>query len=317
MKTFKQFTTSANGSLKNTHIEHPEDSVLNGDLTVLNWFTENGKISAKIDGAPAIVWGRNPKTENFFVGTKSVFNKRLIKINESHEDIEKNHTRNVADILHECFNNLPRTDKIYQGDFIGFGGDDTYQPNTITYYFPEEVTHSVIIAPHTEYFAKNDLREATCKPISGFKMHDDTNRVLFVKPWVTIDEHRDDIKDMCDFARQMSTICEFPNDKQVKRIKQHLNACIRSDIEMDEITLEALAHDNECDVNVLRLWKLVESIKSDMFAYIDCENEIECYIGEERCDHEGYVLSNKYGTFKIVNREGFSRANFNLSPMNH
>ena len=79
MKTFKQYTTSSNGSLKNTHIEHPEDSVLNGDLTVLNWFTENGKISAKIDGAPAIVWGRNPRTENFFVGTKSVFNKRLLR----------------------------------------------------------------------------------------------------------------------------------------------------------------------------------------------------------------------------------------------
>ena len=57
MKTFNQFITDSNGSLKNTHIEHPEDSVLNGDLTVLNWFTENGKISAKIDGAPAIVWG--------------------------------------------------------------------------------------------------------------------------------------------------------------------------------------------------------------------------------------------------------------------
>ena len=27
---------------------------------------------------------------------------------------------------------------------------------------------------------------------------------------------------------------------------------------------------------------------------------------------EGYVLHNKYGTFKIVNRQGFSRANFNL-----
>ena len=50
----------------------------------------------------------------------------------------------------------------------------------------------------------------------------------------------------------------------------------------------------------------------DMFAYIDAENTVECYIGEERCDHEGYVLHNKYGTFKIVNREGFSRANFNL-----
>ena len=76
---------------KNTHIEHPEDSILNGDLTVLNWFTANGKISAKIDGAPAIVWGRNPASGNFFVGTKSVFNKKLIKINESHEDIDKNH----------------------------------------------------------------------------------------------------------------------------------------------------------------------------------------------------------------------------------
>jgi hypothetical protein len=317
MKTFKQFTTSANGSLKNTHIEHPEDSVLNGDLTVLNWFTENGKISAKIDGAPAIVWGRNPRTENFFVGTKSVFNKRLIKINESHEDIDKNHSGKVADILHECFDNLPRTDKIYQGDFIGLGGDDCYQPNTITYYFPEKVTQRIIIAPHTEYFAENDLREASCQPISRFRMDDETNRVLFVKPWVTIDEHRDDIKDMCDFTRQMSTICEFPDDKQVRRIKQHLNACIRADIEMDEITLEAIAHDNNCDVNVLRLWKLVETIKMDMFAYISCDDAMECYIGEEMCDHEGYVLHNKYGTFKIVNREGFSRANFNLSPMNH
>ena len=313
MKTFKQFTTSANGSLKNTHIEHPEDSVLNGDLTVLNWFTENGKISAKIDGAPAIVWGRNPKTENFFVGTKSVFNKKLIKINESHEDIDKNHEGNVANILHECFDNLPRTNNIYQGDFIGFGGEECYQPNTITYYFPEKVTQRIIIAPHTEYFAKNDLREASCQPISGFRMDDDTNRVLFVKPWVTIDEHRDDIKDMCDFARQMSTICEFPDDKQVRRIKQHLNACIRADIEMDDITLEALAHDNEIDVNVLRLWKLVESIKMDMFAYIDCDDTMECYIGEEMCDHEGYVMHNEFGTYKIVNREGFSKANFNLA----
>ena len=312
MKTFKQFTTSTNGSLKNTHIEHPEDSVLNGDLTVLNWFTENGKISAKIDGAPAIVWGRNPKTENFFVGTKSVFNKRLIKINESHEDIDKNHQGNVANILHECLDNLPRTDNIYQGDFIGFGGEECYQPNTITYYFPEKVTQRIIIAPHTEYFAENDLREASCQPLSRFRMDDDTNRVLFVKPWVTIDEHRDDIHELCKFARQMSTICEFPDDKQVRRIKQHLNACIRADIEMDEITLEALADDNNCDVNVLRLWKLVESIKMDMFAYIEAENTVECYIGEERCDHEGYVLHNKYGTFKIVNREGFSRANFNI-----
>ena len=299
--------------MKNTHIEHPEDSILNGDLSVLDWFTSNGKISAKIDGAPAIVWGTNPANGKQFVGTKSVFNKKLIKINHDHSEIERNHQGKVATILHHCLDYLPATTGIYQGDFIGFGGTDSYLPNTIRYYFPQIVTQKIIIAPHTEYFAEKDLRDAVAQTITKpFRMYRKDWDVLFVKPWVTIDEHRDDIKDMCDFARQMSTLCEFPNDKQVKRVKRHLNACIRADIEMDDITLEALAHDNEIDVNVLRLWKLVETIKMDMFAYIDADDSLECYIGEERCDHEGYVLHNKYGTFKIVNREGFSRANFNL-----
>ena len=86
---------------KNTHLEHPEDVILSGDLTVLNWFNstdvwDGANLSAKIDGAPAIVWGTNPATGNYFVGTKSVFNKKLIKINESHEDIDKNHTGTVS-----------------------------------------------------------------------------------------------------------------------------------------------------------------------------------------------------------------------------
>ena len=304
--------------MKNTHIEHPEDSILNGDLSVLNWFTENGKISAKIDGAPAIVWGTNPASGNFFVGTKSVFNKKLIKINESHEDIDKNHKMPVSDILHACFDNLPRTDRIFQGDFIGFGGTDKFLANTITYYFDDIVTENIIIAPHTEYFAEKDLREAVAQPIGDDVNYfwDNCDNVLFFEPYVTIDQNRDDIQDMCQFARQMSTLCEFPDDKQVKRIKRHLNACIKADIEMDDITLDALAHDNQIDVSVLRLWKLVQTIKMDMFAYIDCESIAECYIGEEMCDHEGYVLHNEFGTYKIVNREGFSHANFNLSPMN-
>ena len=50
--------------MKNTHINHPEDSVLTGDLSVLKWFTSKGNLSVKIDGSPAIVWGTNPKTGN-------------------------------------------------------------------------------------------------------------------------------------------------------------------------------------------------------------------------------------------------------------
>ena len=86
--------------MQNKHLEHPEDCVISGDLNVLNWFTANGNISAKIDGSPAIVWGTNPATNLFFVGTKSVFNKKLIKINHSHAEIDNNHSGKVATILH-------------------------------------------------------------------------------------------------------------------------------------------------------------------------------------------------------------------------
>ena len=116
---------------------------------------------------------------------------------------------NVADILHECFDNLPGTDNIYQGDFIGFGGEECYQPNTITYYFDEVVTNNIIIAPHTVYTAENDLRNAIVDNDAILHLESDNN-VLFVRPFVTIDENRDDIHDLCNFARQMSTLCDIP-----------------------------------------------------------------------------------------------------------
>ena len=108
--------------MKNTHLQHAEDSILTGDLSVLDWFTAESHLSVKIDGAPAIVWGTNPANGKFFVGTKSVFNKVKIKINHSHDEIEQNHSGEVAIILHACFANLPRTNRILQGDFIGIGG---------------------------------------------------------------------------------------------------------------------------------------------------------------------------------------------------
>jgi hypothetical protein len=298
--------------MQNKHLEHPEDSVISGDLNVLNWFTANGNISAKIDGAPAIVWGTNPATNLFFVGTKSVFNKKLIKINSSHADIDNNHQGKVATILHHCLDNLPRSVTIYQGDFIGFGGSDNYNPNTIRYFFPDTVSEEIIIAPHTYYIAESDLRDAEAFPLE-FNL-ESNNNVLFVKPDVYINSNRQDILERCNFARQVATLCEFPtNTRQIARIKKHFNACIKNDIEIDDITLEAIAHDNDCDVNVLRLWKLIQSIKIDLLCYhIEADDSIECYIEEERCDHEGYVLSNDYGSFKIVNREGFSKANFHL-----
>ena len=298
--------------MQNIHIEHPEDSILNGDLSVLNWFTANSNVTVKIDGSPAIVWGRNPSTGNFFVGTKSVFNKIKIKINESHQQIDNNHQGEVAEILHHCFDYLPRTNNIYQGDFIGFGGNSTYCPNTITYDFPEKLTQNIIIAPHTYYEATtNRLRDCIKQPLK--KRLTDTSHVLFVRPNVKISDQLDDIQDVCNFAKQIATLCDFPSNKQVTRIKKQLNTCIREGIEIDDLTLEALASDNLIDINVLRLWKLVESIKMDMFCYLHPDDDIECTIDGHFVDHEGYVMWNEFGLFKIVDRRTFSYHNFNVS----
>ena len=300
--------------MPNTHIEHPEDSILSGDLRVLRWFTEDGNISVKIDGSPAIVWGTNPATKKFFVGTKSVFNKKLIKINHSHKEIDKNHTGFVAKVLHACFDNLPKSKKVYQGDFIGFGGDYIYRPNTITYRFDKIIKQNIIIAPHTLYHVKQDLKDAIGVPIHKLPISRYKTRVKFVRPLAEIHNDNESIRSKCNFARQMATLCEFPTKSSVvNNIKKQLNACIREGLEVTDLIQEGIAITNKVDVNVIRLWKLIESIKLELFHYILVEDSIGCEIAGHDVDHEGYVLENKFGTFKIVDREVFSYHNFNIS----
>ena len=296
-------------NMKNTHLQHPEDSILTGDLSALDWLLSDGEISAKIDGAPAIVWGTNPATGKFFVGTKSVFNKKLIKINETHSDIDTNHSGDVADILHHCLDYLPDFDGIVQGDFIGFGGDDTYCPNTITYIFDEIIDKDIIIAPHTLYATDGEMKDAyVINDMVDMEIFDDNDYVKFVQPkcW-QVDEDFDEI---VAFAKQMSCMCEFLNPKQSQQVQQQLNSIIRAGLDIDDLTMDALAFANKIDVNVLRLWLLVKSINDDML-FLMRNNGPKAYIGRQRCGGEGYVKINQFGMFKYVNREQFSHANFN------
>jgi hypothetical protein len=291
--------------MKNVHIEHPEDSILTGDLTVLDWFINPGHLSVKIDGSPAIVWGTNPATGKFFVGTKNVFNKVKIKINHSHDEINKNHEGNVADILHSCFDYLPKVETIYQGDFLGFGGISEYTPNTITYKFPELVSQKIIIAPHTCYYAENDLRDAVSMPDRS--IWKDTDMVKFVKPNAHILYNQDsfsDVDEIVSFARQISQTCNFVSGKKLAELKKNLNACIREKREIEDDAFD-------CDNNLIRFWKLVKSIKEDCLFL--CRNDgPDAYIGYDRIDVEGYVMTNDFGMFKLVNREVFSHANFTM-----
>ena len=295
--------------MKNTHLQHPEDTILSGDLSALDWLLADGDLSVKIDGSPAIVWGTNPATGNFFVGTKSVFNKVKIKINETHDDIDCNHSGVVADILHHCFDCLPSFDGIVQGDFIGYGDDDTFCPNTITYIFDEIIEQNIIVAPHTLYATDGELKDAyTINDMVDMEIFDDTDTCKFVQPkcW-QVDE---DFDEVVAFAKQMSCMCEFLSPKQSKQVQQQLNSVIRAGLVIDDLTMDALAFANDIDVNVLRLWSLVKSIKDDML-FLMRNNGPKAYIDNRQCGGEGYVKINEFGMFKYVNREQFSHANFN------
>jgi len=295
--------------MKNTHLEHPEDTILTGDLSCLDWFTAQGNLSVKIDGAPAIVWGIDPACGEFFVGTKAVFNKKKIRIAHNHEEIDLFYQGEVARILHVCFDYLPRFETIYQGDFIGFGGDNEYKPNTITYQFPEVVSQQIIIAPHTCYYAESDLRDAEAFPDRS--IWNDTEHVKFVQPNAYILHNQEsfaDVEEVCKFARQMAQTATFVSDKEAAKIKQQINACIRAGEEVNPENFD-------CDANLLRLWALAKSIKDDCL-FLCRNNGPAAYLGSpyqgyERIDAEGYVMSNEFGMFKLVNREVFSRANFN------
>ena len=151
-----------NRSMKNTHLEHLEDDILNsgsaGGFNVVNFLTAFGhqlsdgkspflSISTKWDGAPAIICGKDPVNHRFFVGTKSVFNKVNPKVCYDDTDIDRYYQAEILrNKLKTCLKYLSRTgiSGVMQGDLLfteedkQFGkiGDDihiTFQPNAITY----------------------------------------------------------------------------------------------------------------------------------------------------------------------------------------
>ena len=294
--------------MQNKHQEHPEDTILTGDLSVLDWFVTPGTLSVKIDGAPAIVWGIDPACGEFFVGTKAVFNKKKIRIAHNHEEIDQFYEGNVAQILHCCFDHLPRLETIYQADFIGFGGLNEYTPNVVTYQFGDIVTQNIIIAPHTCYYAEHDLRDAEAYPDRS--IWTDTEHVKFVKPDAYIQHNQEsfaDVEEVCKFARQMAQTVTFVDNKGAAHLKKCFNTFIKTGAVLDE---EALSVFGDSDINLIRLWLLVKSIKDDCL-FICRNHGPAAYLNGNRIDAEGYVLTNEFGMFKLVNREVFAHANFN------
>ena len=151
--------------MKNTHLEHLEDNILNGGsqggkeavafLRSLGDMLDQGmadtRVTVKWDGATAIICGVNPENEKFFVGTKSVFNKVNPKISYSEEDVDSMYPPGqLAEKLKDAYKYLSQLSisNVIQGDLLFtddkyeaiIGGDNciAFQPNTIVYAVPKD-----------------------------------------------------------------------------------------------------------------------------------------------------------------------------------
>ena len=183
MKTFNEYLKEG----KNTHMTHVEDLVFEGSAKAeeaVLFLQEIAKMldgntksktnaTVKWDGAPAIICGINPENGKFFVGSKSVFNKKP-KINYTPSDVRKNHTSGVAGKLITALRYLKKLPirGVLQGDMMFSSGDVKtknidgvshyiFTPNTITYAVPVDSdmgkrinSAKMGIVFHTEYKGK-------------------------------------------------------------------------------------------------------------------------------------------------------------------
>jgi Family of unknown function (DUF6267) len=300
--------------MKNTHLEHPEDSVLLGKQSIQNVINflrdRNSTCTVKWDGAPAIVFGTNPENGKFFVGTKSVFNKVKVKINYTHADIEKNHSNNpkVAGILHTCLETLPHLEGIYQGDFIGYGGQTTFTPNTITYTFDSDskdiLNSSVVLACHTSYTGDSIKELSASFGVPEYLKHNFMS-TYFVNTDAVVASRRRRVDYILGLASVVSNFVKYPDAKEVAKLQILINKCIRDNRPVDCIS-----------GNLLLLFNLITKAKEMIMEGLQSVEQVNAeivYTGIEVIPgHEGFVMSNQFGAFKLVKRQKFSFYNFTL-----
>ena len=287
--------------MKNTHQEHVEDLLITGDLSVLDFFNGDYEVSLKIDGSPAIVYGTNPANGKFFLSTKSAFNKVKIKLCHSHEEIDTHFQGKVADILHACFDYLPRTESIIQCDFICFGGTDSAQPNTITYQFPEVISQKIVVAPHTIWKTDGELKDAYVSGTVPFFV--DTDDVKFIQPCVDL---------IRPILPQIDvTGVQFLTVKEAAEAKKQINAIIRSGEELNWWNLTEILGDKKLAHLYLMMIEIKEQLMEDMIV----SDGPRAFIGDEEIVGEGFVLKNDKIIMKLVDRSVFSYNNF-VTPKN-
>ena len=192
-----------------THLQHLEDLIVTDGQRgfsdavstlqkthdhLLGKRRDGYSIQTKFDGSPSLIWGHDPATKKFFVGTKSFFNKTP-KVNFTDADIEKNHgmSERLVKKLKELLKHLKEIspkEGIFQGDVM-YTSDEvqktannhlSFTPNTLTYnvdknsYEGQKIMKSKIgIAAHTHYeqMPNGELQAIFDIDMSQFKPSED------------------------------------------------------------------------------------------------------------------------------------------------
>lgn len=156
--------------------------------------------SEKYDGSPSVVYGTHPQTGQFFVASKSAFNKNP-KLNFTEEDIERNHGHapGLVEKLKAALKHLPgimpKEGGIFQGDLMGTkadavtkGGMTSQTPNTLTMSAPSNspegrnLKKELSIVTHTQYKGRGGLENMSAQPLDAktrakFREHPDVNHI--------------------------------------------------------------------------------------------------------------------------------------------
>ena len=117
------------------------------------------------------------------------------------------------------------------------------------------------------------------------------------------------IEFLLTLARTLVRFTEFPTLKEGKALKVIVNSYVR---EGKKLNPDQLASDTGYSKNLFHLYNMIIEVKELLMQGIVTSKDVECLIDGQPYEHEGYVMTNKYGTYKLIKRQRFSYANFNM-----
>ena len=108
-------------------------------------------------------------------------------------------------------------------------------------------------------------------------------------------------------AKTIIPFVRFPKSNDIPQLKISINKYIRSGQSLDA---DQLSSDTGYSKNLFHLYNMIIEIKELIMEGITTTENVQCLHDSMPYEHEGYVMSNDYGTFKLVKRQQFSHANF-------